>query len=119
PLEGNIGIQYDDSVFFASVNTRLVNNQNRIHKGYGNILALDSTPTAGFVTASLQLGYTPHPLVKLQFGIDNIFDKTYSEHLNRSGSASAAGPAVVKLNEPGRAYWGRITIDLDYPASFL
>ena len=118
PLEGNIGIQYDDGVFYGSVNTRLVARQDRIHTGFGNTVALDTTPTAGFVTASLQLGYTPHPLVKFQFGIDNIFDKTYTEHLNRS-AASAAGPALKKLIEPGRAYWGRITVDFDYPASFI
>ena len=118
PLEGNIGLNYDDGVFYGSVSTRLVNNQHRIHPGYGNVIALDSTPTAGFVTASLQVGYTPHPLVKFQFGIDNLFDKQYAEHLNRS-APSAAGPAVIKLIEPGRAYWGRITIDFDYPASFI
>lgn len=118
PLNGNIGLKYDDGVFYGAVNTRLVARQDRIHKGYGNVIALDSTPTAGFVTASLQLGYTPHPLVKLQFGIDNLFDKQYAEHLNRS-APSAAGPAVIKLIEPGRAYWGRITIDFDYPASFI
>lgn len=117
PLNGNIGIQYDDGIFYGSINTRLAAKQNRIQKGYGNVLALDTTPTAGFVTASLKFGYTPHPLVKFQFGIDNLFDKTYTEHLNRS-AASAAGPSVNKLVEPGRAYWGRISIDFDYPASF-
>lgn len=132
PLEGNIGLNYDDGVFYGALNTRLVRRQDRIHvdncriipsgeercDGYGNVLALDSTPTAGFVTASLQLGYTPHPLVKFQFGIDNLFDKTYNEHLNRSASASVGGPSIAKINEPGRTYWGRITIDFDYPASF-
>lgn len=118
PLEGNINLNYEDDVFMATINTRLVNKQDRIHPGYGNVISLDSTPTAGFVTASLKLGYTPHPLVKFMFGIDNLFDKQYAEHLNRS-AASAAGPAIRKLVEPGRAYWGRVTIDFDYPASFI
>jgi iron complex outermembrane receptor protein len=117
PLEGNIGIHYDDGMFSGSFNTRLVNKQDRIHKGYGNVLAIDSTPTAGFVTASLSLGYKPHPLVNLQFGIDNLLDKTYAEHLNRSSSGNGI-VSTDKLNEPGRAYWGRITIDFDYPADF-
>jgi iron complex outermembrane receptor protein len=59
PLEGNIGLQYDDGVFYGKINTRLVAAQDRIQSGYGNVLALDTTPTAGFVTAALQLGYTP------------------------------------------------------------
>ncbi|NOQ14070.1 MAG: TonB-dependent receptor [Methyloprofundus sp.] len=118
PLEGNIGLTYDDQVFYGSINTRLVNKQDRVQPLYGSVLALDTTPTAGFVTASLQLGYTPHPLVKFRFGIDNLFDKNYVEHINRSASASVGGPALRKLTEPGRTYWGRITIDFDYPASF-
>jgi iron complex outermembrane receptor protein len=115
PLEGNIELKYQHDAFSGSVNTRLVNSQDRIHTNFGNVLSLDSTPTAGFIVTSLQLGYTPHPLVKFKFGIDNLFDKTYNEHLNRSASASAAGPSISKLNEPGRAYWGRISIDFDYP----
>lgn len=117
PLEGNIILNYDDDSFSGSFTTRLVGSQNRIHTNYGNVLALDSTPTAGFVVNSLKLGYTPHPVVKFEFGIDNLFNKDYTEHLNRSASASAGGPSLVKLVEPGRAYWGTVTIDFDYPYS--
>jgi len=118
PLEGNIGIQYEQGPFNAGINTRLVNKQTRIHSGYGNTLAIDTTPTAGFVTASLELGYKPHDSVQLKFGIDNLLDKTYTEHLNRNASASVGGPSIRKINEPGRVYWGRISIDFDYFPKF-
>ena len=116
PLEGTIGIQYAHGPYRAQFNTRMVAEQTRIHPDYGNVLALDSTPTGGFMVASLQLGYQPVDAVKIDFGIDNLLDKVYSEHLNRIGSATGGfgGPAPVKLVEPGRMFWGRISIDFDY-----
>lgn len=113
PLEGNISLNYNQGPFDAKFNTRLVSEQTRIHQGFGNVLALDTTPTGGFVVSSLELGYKPHPAIEFKFGIDNLFDKTYSEHISRN-SSPVAGPAT-KINEPGRAYWGRISINLDYP----
>ncbi|MCK5871424.1 MAG: TonB-dependent receptor, partial [Methylococcales bacterium] len=117
PLEGTIGLNFHYGDFTAMINTRLVQEQKRVHAGYGNTLALDTTPTIGFVTSSLQLGYKPHPAVEFKFGMDNIFDKAYTEHLNRNASASVGGPSVLKINEPGRSFWGRVSIDFDYPYS--
>ncbi|MCK5898324.1 MAG: TonB-dependent receptor [Methylococcales bacterium] len=116
PLEGTIGLNFHYGDFTAMINTRLVQEQKRVHASYGNSLALDTTPTIGFITSSLELGYKPHPAVEFKFGMDNIFDKTYTEHLNRNASASSGGPSVLKLNEPGRSFWGRISIDFDYPS---
>ncbi|GAB4261813.1 MAG: TonB-dependent copper receptor [Methylomicrobium sp.] len=113
PLEGTIGIKYDDGMFNASFKHRMVAEQTRIHSDYGNVLALDSTPTSGFMVSSLQLGYKPVEQVDVSFGIDNLFNKVYYEHLNRIGSATVAGPAPTKLVEPGRAFWARISVDFD------
>ncbi len=116
PLEAMVGLDFHYSDFRAVIKTRFVDKQIRIHEGYGNVLALDTTPTTGFITSSLELAYKPHPAIELKFGVDNIFDKAYTEHLNRNGSASAAGPSLSKLNEPGRSFWGRVSIDFDYPS---
>lgn len=113
PLEGNIILDYDDDTFSGSFTTRLVRKQERIHARFGNTLTLDTTPTGGFVVSSLKLGYTPHPIVKFEFGINNLFNKKYAEHINR---AATAGPVIGgKLTEPGRAYWGAVTINFDLP----
>jgi iron complex outermembrane receptor protein len=121
PLEGNIGLSYKQGPFSGQINTRLVNAQSRIHATYGNILSVDSTPSPGFVTASLELGYKPHPLINVKFGIDNLFNKNYSEHISRNAAANSLGFNIssgLKINEPGRAFWGRVSIDFDYPQSF-
>ena len=115
PLEGNIGLSYKQGPFSGQFNTRLVNEQTRIHSTYGNVLAVDSTTSPGFITASLEIGYKPHPLVNVKFGVDNLFNKTYSEHVSRNASANTS--SNLKISEPGRAFWGRVSIDFDYPAS--
>jgi iron complex outermembrane receptor protein len=109
PLEGNIGLSYQHGSFSGLISTRLVNSQNRIDEGYGNTLAFDTTASSGFVTASLELGYKPHPMVNVKFGIDNLFNKNYAEHISRNASVS-----LRKIEEPGRSIWGRISIDFDY-----
>lgn len=116
PLEAMVGLDFHYGDFRAVVNTRFVDKQTRIHEGYGNVLALDTTETTGFITSALELAYKPHPAIEFKFGVDNIFDKAYTEHLNRNASSSAAGPTITKLNEPGRSFWGRISIDFDYPS---
>lgn len=113
PLEGNIGLSYKHGPFSGLINTRLVSDQTRIDPGAGNALAFDTTATAGFVTASLELGYKPHPMVNIKFGIDNLFNKNYAEHISRNSSAT-----IRKIEEPGRAIWGRVSIDFDYPENF-
>ncbi|MFO7306266.1 MAG: hypothetical protein C0P74_012175 [Gammaproteobacteria bacterium] len=46
----------------------------------------------------------------IAFGIDNLLDRTYAEHLNLAGSADFGYPAdPVRINEPGRTTWLKLT----------
>ena len=46
---------------------------------------------------------------QLTAGIDNVFDRSYSEHLNLSGNADFGFPAdPQRINEPGRMLWVRL-----------
>ena len=36
----------------------------------------------------------------LKFGIDNVLDKIYAEHLNKP---NAFDPSLIQVNEPGRS----------------
>jgi iron complex outermembrane receptor protein len=38
----------------------------------------------------------------IDVGVDNVFDKNYAQHLNRSSSFD---PTQVQVNEPGRSAW--------------
>ena len=43
----------------------------------------------------------------LKFGIDNVLDTTYAEHLNKP---SAFDTSVVRVNEAGRSIWTRVSM---------
>ena len=48
--------------------------------------------------------------LKLSAGLDNLFDKRYSEHLNRAGDAGFGFSADTRVNEPGRTAWTRLDL---------
>ena len=75
------------------------------------VCATASSPSAGFATLALNGGYRFNDQVRLIAGIDNVFDRTYSEHLNLSGSADFGYPAdPVRINEPGRTAWVKLQL---------
>ena len=47
--------------------------------------------------------------VQLSVGVDNLFDRTYSEHLNLAGNAGFGYAANTAVNEPGRTFWARLS----------
>ncbi len=53
--------------------------------------------------------YALNKQVDVKFGVDNVFDRTYAEHLNR---ANDFDPMVVQINEPGRNIWLRLSAAL-------
>jgi len=73
------------------------------------VVAQDLGPSAGFATLALNAAYRFTPLLQASLGVDNLFDRTYSEHLNLAGSADFGFPAdPVRINEPGRTVWMKV-----------
>ena len=108
PLEGTLGLDYKAGAWtFGSV-FRAVAKQDRIDEGYGTIVGQDlSSATAGFGTLALNANYQADESMRFSFGMDNVFDKTYAEHISKSaasitGYSDATG---VRVNEPGRSVW--------------
>ena len=46
-------------------------------------------------------------------GIDNLFDRTYAEHISKAGSMIAGYTQTTRVNEPGRTAWLKAQIALD------
>ena len=89
---------------------RVVGAQNRVNPGLGNVTSRDIGPSAGFAVFSLNGGYRINDHLQLSAGIDNLFDRAYSEHLNLAGSADFGYPAdPVRINEPGRNAWLKLS----------
>lgn len=105
PLEGRLGLNYDDRIWSAGMLWRGVAAQNRYALYQGNIVGQDLGRTGGFGVLSLHAGWKPSKGVQLTAGVDNVFDKTYAEHISRSGSTLVGYATTTRVNEMGRSLW--------------
>lgn len=113
PLEARVSAGFDNARWSFGVLARGVSAQDRVAINQGNVVGRDLGPSAGFGTLSLNGGYRFNDRVQLTAGVDNVFDRTYSEHLNLSGSADFGYPAdPVRINEPGRNAWVKLNFSL-------
>ncbi len=76
----------------------------------GNIVGQDLGPTDGFTVLSLNGGWRPREGMQLTAGVDNLFDRTYAEHLSRGGAMVAGYEQTTKVNEPGRTLWMKLDL---------
>lgn len=105
PLEGRIGLNYDDKTYSAGALLRLAAAQNRFAANQGNIVGQDIGRTGGFGVLSLHGGWRASDNIQLTAGVDNLFDKTYAEHISRSGSSVPGYITTTRVNEMGRSFW--------------
>lgn len=111
PLEGRFSAAWDDGRWSAGALLRIVAAQDRVALNQGNVVGRDLGPSAGFATFAINGGYRVSDRVRLTAGIDNLFDRAYSEHLNLAGSADFGYPALpVRINEPGRSAWLKLNV---------
>ena len=110
PLEARVNLRYIQDKYNVGLLWRVVDGQNRISKNEGNIVGYDLQPSAGFSTLSLNGTYSLAEDIDLSVGIDNVLDKTYTEHLNKMGNAGVGLAAHEQFNNMGRNYWARISM---------
>ena len=113
PLEGRFTASWDNGRWNAGLLLRAVAEQRRVALNQGNVTGRDLGPSAGFATLALNGGYRFNERVRLTAGVDNLFDRAYSEHLNLAGSADFGYPAdPVRIAEPGRNLWLKLEFAL-------
>jgi len=105
PLELRLGLNYQTDQWSAGALWRLVDDQNRVATGTGNVVGQDIGRSGGFNVFSLNAGYRPIESLLLTTGIDNLFDITYAEHISRSGANITGYEQTERINEPGRTFW--------------
>lgn len=109
PLDGRITASWEGRRWSAGGVLRAVARQGRVAIDQGNVVGRDLGASAGFATFSVNAGFRISNALALTAGIDNLFDRDYSEHLNLSGSADFGFPAdPVRIHEPGRTWWVRL-----------
>ncbi len=113
PLDARLGLTWaTDSWSFGGL-LRGVAGQGRTSVNQGNVVGRDLGDSSGFAVASVHAAWKASEQVRLSAGIDNLFDRAYSEHLNMAGNAGFGFPAEpTRINEPGRAWWVKLDMSL-------
>ena len=109
PLEARFGLSYEEGDFSSAALWRVAAKQTRTDEGRGNVAGKDFGSSSGFAVFSLNSAYRLSQNWQVSAGIDNLFDKNYSEHLNLAGNAGFDYPDdATRINEAGRTWWTRV-----------
>ena len=109
PLEARFAFNYHADKYSAGALLRLVSKQDRIALNQGNIVGQDLEESKGLAVFSVNAGYQINQYLNASIGIDNLFNKTYAEHLNKAGSANFGYASNQIINDMGRNFWGRLS----------
>ncbi|MGF7190774.1 iron complex outermembrane receptor protein [Robbsia andropogonis] len=112
PLDTRIGLQYRDGPWSTGLLWRVVTSQHRWAKYQGTVAGQDFRASGGYGLLSLNASYAVSRIASLHVGIDNVFNKTYAEHLNRQGAAGFGFLGDMPFNNPGRLAWAKLIVDL-------
>ncbi|MCF1427210.1 MAG: TonB-dependent copper receptor [Shewanella sp.] len=110
PLEGRLTVDYRIGDWTLGLLWRVVDSQDRVAKGQGNISGQDLGESAGFGTLAFNAGWKHGEHMRLTMGVENLFDRTYAEHISRSGAGNDVPGSVptFQVNEPGRNAWVKL-----------
>ncbi len=106
PLEAMAGLAYRAEQWTLGLTARAAARQRRVDDDPMTGSGLDVRPTPGWAALSVNGRYHFNQRWQLDAGIDNLLDRLYAEHLNRS---STFDPEQVQVNEPGRSAWLRVS----------
>lgn len=92
--EANLKLDYSflNGKLIPQLHLRGVAEQTRVAESF------DEQPTDGYLLTNLKLSSQLGRGIQLSAGVNNLFDVTYHEHLNRSLQGS-----TMPLNDPGRS----------------
>lgn len=110
PAEGTVSLEYWQERWMLGGELRAADKQTRVDDNH--------SPTTG-VGSGVDFGQTPGYTVyrlyglfklgkqaELKYGIDNLFDKYYRDHLNKPSGFDPT--STTPVYEPGRSYWARL-----------
>jgi len=113
PLEGRIAVRlrdaYDGTIWGMEFGTRMVDGQDRpgwLPRPVAGLADQVEQATPGFTTCYLRGYYLVHEDLRINGGVDNLFDRNYIEHLNLRLPADAAiGFSESPVLSPGITPW--------------
>lgn len=112
PLEGRLGFACQQPTWSAGALWRAVAAQDRYALNQGNIVGQDLGRTPGFGVLALHASWRVSTWARLSGGVDNLFDRTYAEHISRAGAMVTGFAQTKRVNEPGRFAWLKLDVSL-------
>ncbi len=109
PFEMAVTSDYKAHNWSVGGKVRAVARQGRVDSDTSTGSGLDVGETSGFVVADLHGAYSLDNGLKMKFGVNNILDRRYAEHLNKSSTFDST---QIQVNEPGRSIW--MTADIEF-----
>ncbi len=102
PLNGTVQLDYRQPRWGFGAEIRWAAAQHRID----TLSKQEVGKTAGYTVFGLDGHRHLGSHWTLRLGADNLFDRNYAEHSNR---ANLMDPASIRVNEPGRSLWAKVT----------
>lgn len=109
PLELFASLEYEAPAWLMGARLRSAARQTRVDDDPLNGSGLDTNETPGWAVLDLYARMKLDSNWSLDLGIDNVFDRTYAQHMNR---ANAFDPVQVQVNEPGLSAWLRLSMSI-------
>ncbi|MCB1720561.1 MAG: TonB-dependent receptor [Rhodospirillales bacterium] len=108
PLQGTVGVTWK-ALDYLEVGgaARWALEQTRVDTNPLTATGRDVDKTNGHAVFDLEGTLTEFEPASLNFGVKNIFDSTYTNHLNRS---NISDPTEVQVNEPGRSFYVQLRV---------
>jgi iron complex outermembrane receptor protein len=104
PLRGRVAFSYDDGEYFGMIEVLASAKYEDIDSDNGE------QPLKSWSVVNLKAAKELYNNVKLNVGIDNLFDKTYALNNTYVGRALVGGREPVLINEPGRFIYANLNI---------
>lgn len=107
PLRAHVNLNYKPNQWHYTMNLELVSRQDKVSSYNGE------TQTGGYGLVHLRAAYQPFKQTKIQFGVENLFDKYYADHL--SGLNRVANSDVgVGQRLPGAGRFVYLSVSQDF-----
>ncbi|MBL4802274.1 MAG: TonB-dependent receptor [Emcibacter sp.] len=105
PFSYDLTVTYDKDFWSIGSRLRGALKQNRVDSNPMTGSGRDASETDGYALLDLFASVSVMKDTRLRFGISNLFDKYYANHLNRESLNDAT---TIRVNEPGRSFYIRI-----------
>ncbi len=101
PLNGKVQLDYNGGKWSGGTRVRFAAGQDRIDTAMVGATEVGNSTGYGVVDAYGR--YSINKSTKVRFGVDNLLDKTYAEHVSRRNLD--LGGTIERVNEAGRSAW--------------